>query len=73
MQYFHYNYRQNTCISSPCDSNGPIVHLLHDDEIVSCYREQAVKDWETFLLHRTKELVPGLISILFHIPYTRRS
>ena len=48
----------NTSVSSPCNSNGPLVHLL-DNEIVTCYREQAVKDWETFLLRRTKELVPG--------------
>ena len=58
-------------IASPCNSNGPLVHLL-GNEIVTCYREQAVKDWETFLLHRTKELVPGQIQIYFqfHTQFT---
>jgi len=52
------------CLSkNPCDITGALHHsMITIPEEAEAFKKQAAKDWETILLHRTKELCPGTCS-----------
>jgi len=43
----------------PCETEGIYYSQSNSENEIAIWREQAAKDWDEFLFHRSKELVPG--------------